>query len=145
MRGRHAAALIAAAAACSSRAAIRPAPQIDHGWVSIALYDWRAGILLTGDTFYPGRLYVRDTAAFAVSIARLAAFARSHPIRHILGAHIANTSTPYVDYPVGTVDQPQEHGLDARQLVRARLTRADDARAIHAHRSARFHNLALIA
>jgi hydroxyacylglutathione hydrolase len=83
-----------------------------HQPASIALYDRRTGILLTGDTFYPGRLYVRDTAAFAVSVARLAAFARSHPVRHILGTHIENTSTPYVDYPVGTIDQPQEHGLD---------------------------------
>src|SRR6185436_6841261 len=83
-----------------------------HQPASIALYDRRTGVLLTGDTFYPGRLYVRDTAAFATSVARLAAFARSHPIRHILGTHIENSSTPFVDYPVGTVDHPKEHGLD---------------------------------
>src|SRR5205085_12408839 len=83
-----------------------------HQPASIALYDRRTGILLTGDTFYPGRLYVRDTAAYAMSVARLAAFVRSHRGTHILGTHIENTSMPYVDYPVGTVDQPQEHGLD---------------------------------
>jgi glyoxylase-like metal-dependent hydrolase (beta-lactamase superfamily II) len=105
-----------------------------HQPASIALYDRRTGILLTGDTFYPGRLYVRDTAAFAVSVARLAAFVRSHPIRHILGTHIENTSTPYVDYAVGTVDQPHEHGLELTpanlfeldslvQSMRGRVTR----------------------
>jgi len=83
-----------------------------HQPASIALYDRRTGILLTGDTFYPGRLYVRDTAAFAVSVARLASFVRTHRITHILGTHIENTNTPFVDYPVGTIDQPHEHGLD---------------------------------
>lgn len=90
-----------------------------HQPASIALYDRRTGIFLTGDTFYPGRLYVRDTAAFVRSVARLADFARRHRISHILGTHIENSATPFVDYPVGTVDQPHEHGLDltVAQLV----------------------------
>jgi hydroxyacylglutathione hydrolase len=83
-----------------------------HQPASIAIYDRRTGILLTGDTFYPGRLYVRDTTAFAESIGRLAAFARSHTVTHMLGAHIENSRTPYVDYVVETVDQPNEHDLD---------------------------------
>ena len=83
-----------------------------HQPASIALYDRRTGVLLTGDTFYPGRLYVRDTAAFARSIARLAEFARTHTVTHFLGAHVENSRTPYRDYPQGTVDQPDEHGLD---------------------------------
>ena len=83
-----------------------------HEPAGIALFDRRTGVLLTGDTFYPGRLYVRDTAAFAASISRLAAFVRTHNVTHLLGTHIENTRTPYVDYPVGTVDQPNEHALD---------------------------------
>lgn len=82
-----------------------------HQPASIALYDRRTGVLLTGDTYYPGRLYVRDTAAFARSIVRLADFARSHPVTMMLGAHIEQSATPFVDYPVGTVDQPAEHAL----------------------------------
>ena len=82
-----------------------------HQPASVAIYDRRTGILLTGDTFYPGRLYVRDTAAFARSIARLADFTRRHPVTVMLGAHIEQTTTPFVDYPQGTVDQPAEHGL----------------------------------
>ena len=105
-----------------------------HQPASIALYDRRTGILLTGDTFYPGRLYVRDTAAFAQSIERLAAFVRRHRVTHMLGAHIENTRTPLVDYPQGTVDQPDEHELDLGQaqlfeldsvvrVMRGRMTR----------------------
>ena len=95
-----------------------------HQPASIALYDRRTGVLLTGDTFYPGRLYVRDTAAFAASISRLAAFVRTHHVTHLLGTHIENTRTPYVDYPVGTVDQPNEHALD---LGHAQLFELDSA------------------
>jgi len=106
-----------------------------HQPASIAIYDRRTGVLLTGDTFYPGRLYVRDTAAFAASIDRLTDFTRTHPVTLLLGAHIENTGTPYRDYPEGTVDQPNEHGLALypRQLfeldsvvraMRGRMTRA---------------------
>ena len=95
-----------------------------HQPASIALYDRRTGILLTGDTFYPGRLYVRDTAAFARSVDRLARFVRGHRVTHMLGAHVEQTSTPFVDYPIGTKDQPNEHGLD---LTPAQLFELDSA------------------
>jgi hydroxyacylglutathione hydrolase len=90
-----------------------------HQPASIAVYDRRTGVLLSGDTFYPGRLYVRDTVAFARSTARLVAFSARHRVTHFLGAHIENTRTPGVDYPEGTVNQPAEHGLDLsrRQLL----------------------------
>jgi glyoxylase-like metal-dependent hydrolase (beta-lactamase superfamily II) len=93
-----------------------------HQPASIAVYDRRTGILLTGDTFYPGRLYVRDTAAFANSIDRLMNFVARHPVTHMLGAHVENTRTAFKDYPVGTVDQPDEHGLD---LGRTQLVQLD--------------------
>jgi hydroxyacylglutathione hydrolase len=93
-----------------------------HQPASIAVYDRLTGVLLTGDTFYPGRLYVRDTAGFAQSVARLLAFANAHPISHFLGAHVENSRTPGVDYPVGTVDQQNEHDLD---MTRAQLVELD--------------------
>jgi hydroxyacylglutathione hydrolase len=93
-----------------------------HQPASIALYDRRTGILLTGDTFYPGRLYVRDTAAFANSIDRLNDFVAHHRVTHMLGAHVEQSRMPYRDYPVGTVDQPEEHELD---LGRAQLVELD--------------------
>ena len=82
-----------------------------HQPASIALYDRQTQLLLTGDTFYPGRLYVRDTVAFALSIRRLLAFTASHPVRALLGTHIENSDVPGVDYVIGTVDQPREHAL----------------------------------
>jgi hydroxyacylglutathione hydrolase len=95
-----------------------------HQPASIALYDRRTGVLLTGDTLYPGRLYVRDAAAFTASVDRLVAFTASHPIAHLLGAHIENTRTPYLDYPEGTRFQPDEHALE---LGRAHLLELRDA------------------
>jgi glyoxylase-like metal-dependent hydrolase (beta-lactamase superfamily II) len=78
---------------------------------SIALYDRRTAILLTGDTVYPGRLYVNDFAAFKTSLHRLSEFTATHPIAHVLGNHIEQTTTPFVDYPEGTKYQPDEHDL----------------------------------
>jgi diguanylate cyclase (GGDEF)-like protein len=84
----------------------------------------RDGVLLTGDTFYPGRLYVRDTAAFAASTARLVAFTASRPVSAILGTHVEQARTPFTDYPVGTQDQPDE---DRLELSRAELVTLDSA------------------
>ncbi len=95
-----------------------------HQPASIALYDRRTGVFLTGDTFYPGRLYVRDTAAFVRSVQRLVTFTNTHPISHLLGAHIENSDVPFRDYAVGTVDQPREHGL---ALTVANLRTLDSA------------------
>ncbi len=99
-----------------------PIPGHEPG--SIALYDRRTGLLLTGDTLYPGRLYVRDGPAFAASILRLVAFTRDKPVAHILGAHVENLRTPYADYPEGTRYQPDEHALE---LGRAHLLELNDA------------------
>ena len=95
-----------------------------HQPASIALYDRQTQLLLTGDTFYPGRLYVRDTAAFALSVRRLLTFTASHPVRAVLGTHIENTDVPGVDYVVGTIDQPREHAL---ALTVANLRSLDSA------------------
>jgi hypothetical protein len=61
---------------------------------------------------------VRDGVAFTSSIQRLVDFTSSRTVTHILGTHIENTRTPYVDYPEGTVDQPEEYNLD---LTRGQL------------------------
>ena len=95
---------------------IMPIP--GHQAASIAVYDRLTTVLLTGDTFYPGRLYVRDGAAFTRSVQKLVDFSRDHPVAHFLGTHIENTRTPFQDYPEGTVDQPDEHVLE---LTRAQL------------------------
>ena len=95
-----------------------------HHATSIAIYDRQTGILLTGDTLYPGRLYVADHVEFAQSIQRLVDFTQNKVVTHILGNHIENTRTPYLDYPVGTVYQPDEHLLE---LGRGELLELNEA------------------
>jgi hydroxyacylglutathione hydrolase len=95
-----------------------------HERASIAIYDRRTGILLTGDTMYPGRLYVADGAAFAKSVRRLVDFTRDIPVAHVLGAHIEEARTPFLDYPIGTRFQPDEHVLE---LSRGHLLELNDA------------------
>lgn len=95
-----------------------------HEASSIAIYDRQTGILFTGDTVYPGRLYVQDAAAFVLSIQRLVDFTRSKIVTHLLGNHIEQTRTAYLDYPIGTVYQPDEHPLE---LGRAHLLELNQA------------------
>jgi hydroxyacylglutathione hydrolase len=82
-----------------------------HSPVSIALYDRQTGILFTGDSLYPGRLYVLNWNDFKSSTERLVSFTRGKIITHILGCHVEETTTPYADYPIGTIYQPEEHEL----------------------------------
>ena len=82
-----------------------------HDVLSVAFYDRQTGILLTGDSLYPGRLYVRDFPEFMRSTQRLMDFTRGKIVAHVLGTHIEQMEQPYRDYPVGTRYQPQEHQL----------------------------------
>lgn len=82
-----------------------------HQASSIALYDHKTKILLTGDSFYPGRLYIKDWAAFKQSTQRLVDFTAKHEISAILGNHIEMTQNAGVDYSMGTTYQPEEHVL----------------------------------
>jgi hydroxyacylglutathione hydrolase len=95
-----------------------------HQPLSVAFYDRQTGVLLTGDTLYPGRLYVSDFPAFAASIQRLVDFTRGKPVAHVLGTHIEQSAAPFVDYPVGTKYQPNEHPL---ALTRGTLLELNDA------------------
>jgi len=89
-----------------------------HQPAHVAYYDRKTGILLTGDHLYPGRLYITDFPAYVGSTQRLVQFTDTRPVTHILGCHIEQSSTPYVDYPIGTIYQPSEHSLE---LGRAHL------------------------
>ena len=107
-----------------------------HEPTSVAVYDRRTRLLLTGDTLYPGRLYVRDWPAYRASVGRLAAFARAHDVSHVLGTHIEMTSTSGVDYPIRTTFQPKEHDLALTpahlfELEAALLKMPQPARDVH--------------
>ena len=97
-----------------------------HNSASIALYDRRTGILMTGDSLYPGRLSLAeaDLPAFAASAQRLVDFVVDHPVSYVLGTHVEQTATPYLDYPRGTTYQPNEHSL---ALSRAHVFELNDA------------------
>jgi glyoxylase-like metal-dependent hydrolase (beta-lactamase superfamily II) len=95
-----------------------------HDQLSVAFYDRQTAILHAGDSLYPGRLYVNDFAEFSRSTERLADFTRGIPVTHIVGCHIEQTRTPYVDYPIGSMYQPDEHSLE---LSRAHLLELNDA------------------
>lgn len=95
-----------------------------HDVLSIALYDRQTGILFTGDSLYPGRIYVSDFPAFVSSNQRLVDFTRGKVVTHILGCHIEQSATPYLDYVVGTAYQPEEHPLS---LSRAHLLEMNEA------------------
>lgn len=83
-----------------------------HDVLSLAYYDRQTGVLFTGDSLYPGRLYVSDFPAFVQSTDRLVEFTRGKIVTHLLGCHIEQTATPYLDYPIGSMFQPHEHALD---------------------------------
>lgn len=82
-----------------------------HQEASIAIYDTSSKILLTGDTLYPGRLYVDDWSSFKISINRLVEFSKNHEIKYILGNHIEMSTTDGIDYPMGTTYHPNEQKL----------------------------------
>lgn len=87
-------------------------PTPGHEPSHIAFYDARTKILVTGDVFYPGFLYVRNWAVYRESIERLSRFAASHPVDLLLGCHIEMTRFAGVPYPSGTTFQPEEHRLE---------------------------------
>jgi glyoxylase-like metal-dependent hydrolase (beta-lactamase superfamily II) len=83
-----------------------------HQAAHLAYYDRRTGILLTGDHLYPGRLYVTDFPAYVASTKRMVDFTATRQVTHVLGCHIEQSATPFVDYVVGTQYQPKEHSLE---------------------------------
>jgi hydroxyacylglutathione hydrolase len=103
-----------------------------HEEAEVSIYDPYTQILITGDIFYPGRLYIRDWEAFTDSIDRLIAFAETHPITHVMGCHIEMTRTPRKDYKIRTTYQPEEPPL---QMTVAQLKAVRDAIDTINHRS----------
>jgi hydroxyacylglutathione hydrolase len=95
-----------------------------HHAASIAVFDAWSGFLLTGDSVYPGRLYVEDMDAFASSMRRLVSFAEPRPVRHVMGCHVEMSTAPGLDYPMGARYQPNE---PPPQMTVAQLMAVRDA------------------
>jgi hydroxyacylglutathione hydrolase len=100
-----------------------------HQDESIAVYDSATKWLLTGDTVYPGRLYVKDWAAYKASVGRLVEFANSHEISAVMGTHI-EMSRAGKQFPAGSTFQPGEAALPLSPLdlvlLHERLAAAGD-------------------
>jgi glyoxylase-like metal-dependent hydrolase (beta-lactamase superfamily II) len=101
-------------------------PTPGHQPAHIMVYDARTQLLFSGDMLYPGRLYVPrgQFGQFRASVDRLAAFAATHPIRALLGAHIEMTATPGQDYPMKAAAHPLEHPLPLPPSAIGELQRA---------------------
>jgi len=104
-------------------------PTPGHEPAHIMVYDARTQLLLSGDMLYPGRLYVPldRFAEYQASADRLAAFAKSHHIRALLGAHIEMTISPGQDYPMKAATHPSEHPLPLPPIAIDELRDAVDA------------------
>jgi hydroxyacylglutathione hydrolase len=89
-------------------------PGPGHHASATVFYDRWTSLLLTGDTFYPGRLYVQDWHAFEATVDRLVAWCDEHPVSHLLGCHVEMSVAPGLDYPRGTTYQPDEAALPMR-------------------------------
>jgi hydroxyacylglutathione hydrolase len=99
-----------------------------HEPSAVVFFDRQTGILFTGDTVLPANLYVRDLPQFRATIERLVRFRDdpTAPVRELRGAHIEMSTEPGVDYPPGTVDQPDEAPLPLRPRILERVLAALD-------------------
>lgn len=106
---------------------VLPAP--GHHRSATVFYDRYTQLLFTGDSLYPGRLYVEDWSAFTATVDRLLDFTSDRPVSHVLGCHIEMTTTPGRDYMIGSTYQPDEAPLqltlDHLHALQAVLAKAE--------------------
>lgn len=89
-------------------------PTPGHHPSHIMIFDERTRLLLSGDTLYPGRLYVPSNLFpdYRDSIDRVVAFTKGRRVSHILGAHIEMTTAPGKDFKDMATAHPDEHVLE---------------------------------
>lgn len=104
---------------------------------ALTVHDPWAKILFTGNTFYPGRLVIRDFMAYLDSMQRLVDLSRDNDIHQIWGGRIEMTAEPGLDFMLRSNYRPNERQLqlstdaltDALNIVR--LINGD--KGIHIH------------
>ena len=102
-------------------------PTPGHQEEAITVYDPKTQWLLTGDTVYPGYIYIKDWQAYQSTIKRLVLFAQSHTVSSVLGSHIEMTSSAGKYYPIGTTFQPEEASLVLDPVILLELNNALDS------------------
>jgi glyoxylase-like metal-dependent hydrolase (beta-lactamase superfamily II) len=94
-------------------------PTPGHHPSHVMVFDRRTGILFSGDTVYPGRLYFQCAriAEFRASIDRVAAFAATRQVRWLLGAHIEMRTAPGRSFEANDRIRRNEHLLELPPAV----------------------------
>jgi len=89
-------------------------PTPGHQPAHIMVFDEKTRLLLSGDSLYPGRLYVPDgqMATFRASIDRVAGFTKDRHVSHVLGAHIEMTQAAGADFIQGARVHADERPLE---------------------------------
>lgn len=89
-------------------------PTPGHHPSHIMIFDEKTRLLLSGDTLYPGRLYVPadQFAVYRDSIDRVVAFTKARHVSHVLGAHIEMTMAPGKDFSDAAPTHPNERVLE---------------------------------
>lgn len=86
-------------------------PLPGHKQDAVAVHDDQTHIMLTGDSFYPGRLYIKDWPVFKQSMATLLTFAKANKVTTFLGTHIEMSNLAGKDYEIGSTYHPNERHL----------------------------------
>ena len=89
-------------------------PTPGHHPSHIMVFDPETGWLISGDTLYPGRLYIPDGAFadYRASLDRAVAFTKKHRVSRVMGAHIEMTREPGKDYRDAAPAHANEHALE---------------------------------
>ncbi len=111
-------------------------PTPGHHRAHLVFYDRRTGLLLSGDTFYPGFLFVfrpQSWPDFRASTRRLVEFVDRNPITTILGCHVEMTNKPKYAFAYRTKEHPNERRLeltvaDLKELDAAVASMGDEPR-----------------
>lgn len=88
---------------------VLPTPGIDP--YALTIYDPYTDLLFTGNTFYAGRLVIRDFPAYKASIKKLWDFSKAHPVKWTMGGRIEMSDYPGIDYRLRSNYRPREHEL----------------------------------
>ena len=109
-------------------------PSPGHHKDAVALYDSTTQWLLTGDTLYPGLIYVKNWREYRESIAKLVEFSTSNSVSAILGGHIETNKLTGEIYPIGTTYQPHEAPLPLTvndlKTLHSNLQKSEEAKEI---------------
>ena len=100
-----------------------PGHQSSH----IAIHDRDTGLMLTGDSIYPGRLYISDFSQYLTSMQRLQTFVATNPIEWIVGTHVEMSSVPGQQFSIGSTQHPNEHPLELAPSILDELVAALEA------------------